>query len=100
MFLSQFADGIALGAAGKDFQVTKKKWLMSYLDELNRWCKAWRIKLNPGKTKVINFWKSKHQIKNCHLHMNDHKVEAVDKTKLLGLLLDYNLNFGITSKKY
>ena len=24
MFLSQFADGIALGAAGKDFQVTKK----------------------------------------------------------------------------
>ena len=32
--------------------------------------------------------------------MNDHKVEAVDKTKLLGLLLDYNLNFGITTKKY
>ena len=49
---------------------------------------------------MINFWKSKHQIKNCHLHINDHKVEAVDKTKLLGLLLDYNLNFGITSKKY
>ena len=26
--------------------------------------------------------------------MNDHKLEVVDKTKFLGLLLDYNLNCG------
>ena len=42
--------------------------------------------IRSRKTKVINFWKDKHQIKNYNLHMNDHKVEAVDKTQLLGLL--------------
>ena len=43
---------------------------------------------------MINFWKDKHQIKNCDLHMNDHKIEIVDKTRLLGLLLYYDLTFG------
>ena len=53
----------------------------------------WSIRLNPGKTKVMNFWKRKQQITNCNLTKNGHKLEVVEKTKLLGLLLDYNLNF-------
>ena len=32
-------------------------------------------------------------MKNCSLTMNGHKLEVVQKTKFLGLLLDYNLNF-------
>ena len=47
----------------------------------------WKIRLNPGKTKVTNIGKGKQQIKNCDLSMNDHKLEVVDK-------IDYNLNFG------
>ena len=47
----------------------------------------WKIRLNPGKTKVTNFGKGKQQTKNCDLSMNDHKLEVVDK-------IDYNLNFG------
>ena len=93
MFLSQFVDDITIWAIRKDFLVTNKR-LQPYLDKLNRWSKVWGIRLNPGKTKVINFWKGKHQIKNCDLRMNDHNLEVVDKTKFLGLLLDYNLNCG------
>ena len=32
-------------------------------------------------------------MKNCSLTMNGHKLEVVEETKFLGLLLDYNLNF-------
>ena len=92
IFLSQFADDIAIWAAGKDFLITNNR-LQPYLDKLNNWCKLWRIRLNPGKTKVMNFWKRKQQIKNCNLTMNGHKLKVVEKTKFLGLLLDYNLNF-------
>ena len=53
---------------------------------------VWRIRLNPGKTKVITFWKGKQQIKNCNLNMNCHKLEVLEKAKFLGLLLDFNLN--------
>ena len=92
MFLSQFADDIATWAAGKEFLITNNR-LQPYLEKLNKWCKLWRIRLNPGKTKVMNFWKGKQQIKNCSLAMNGHKLEVVDNTRFLGLLSDYNLNF-------
>ena len=92
MFLSQFADDIAIWAAGKDFLITNNR-LQPYLDKLNKLCKLWRMRLKPGKTKVMNFWKGKQQIKNCSLTMNGHKLEIVEKTRFLGLLLDYNLNF-------
>ena len=89
MFLSQFAYDIATWVARKDVLVTNKR-LQPYLDKLNKWCKVWRIRLDPGKTKVIHFGKGKQKIKNCDLSVNDHKFEVKDKTKFLGLLLlDY-----------
>ena len=33
--------------------------------------------------KVINFWKNKHQLKNCGLTMNDSKLDVVDIAKFL-----------------
>ena len=54
MFLSQFADDIAIWATEKDFLTTNNR-LQPYLDKLNKSCKVWRIRLNPGKTKVMNF---------------------------------------------
>ena len=95
MFLSQFAYDIAIWVARKDVLVTNKR-LQPYLDKLNKWCKVWRIRLDPGKTKVIHFGTDKQKIKNCDLSVNDHKLELKDKTKFLGLLLlDYRyLKFG------
>ena len=49
-FLSQFADDFAIWASEKDFLITNNR-LQPYLDKLNKWCKVWRIRLNPGKTK-------------------------------------------------
>ena len=63
--------------------ITKR--LQAYADKLNRWCKIGAIKLNPSKTKIISFWKNKHQVKNCEFTMNDHKLEVVNKTKFLGM---------------
>ena len=87
MFLSQFADDTAIWAVGKDFLITNNR-LKPYFDKLSKWCKFWRIRLNPGKTKVMNFWKRKQQIKNCNLTMNEHKLEVVEKIRFLNLLID------------
>ena len=50
-------------------------------------------KIEPRENKSMNFWKGKQQIKNCNLTMDEHKLEVVEKTIFLGLLLGYNLNF-------
>ena len=49
---SQFDDDITLWDASKNVQFAAKR-LRKDLRKLAKWCAQWRIKLNPGKTKVI-----------------------------------------------
>ena len=53
------------------------EYLQQDLDKLARWCAKWRIKLNPEKTKVIIFSKSRSAIR------------AVPTLSLYGDLLSY-----------
>ena len=52
-FSSAFASSVDLAA----------EYLQSDLDKLAKWCAKWRIKLNPEKTKVIIFPKSRSAIR-------------------------------------
>ena len=54
---SQFADDTALWAASKNVQFAANL-LRKDLQKLEKWCAKWRIRLNPGQTKVIIFSKS------------------------------------------
>ena len=54
---SQFADDTALWAASNNVQFAAKR-LRKDLRKLAKWCAKWRIKLNPGKTKIIIFSRS------------------------------------------
>ena len=52
--LSQFADDTAQWAFSLNIRFAAKLFQQDLLD-LTMWCAKWRIKLNPGKTKVIIF---------------------------------------------
>ena len=59
---SQFADDASQWAVSKNIDLTAE-YLQQDLHELARWCAKWRIKLNPEKTKVIIFSKSRSAIR-------------------------------------
>ena len=58
---SQFADDAGQWAVSKNIDLAVE-YLQRNLDNLARWCAEWRIKLNPEKTKVIIFFKSRSAI--------------------------------------
>ena len=59
---SQFADDAGEWAVSKNIDLAAE-YLQRDLDKLARWCAKWRIKLNPEKTKVIIFSKSRSAIR-------------------------------------
>ena len=59
---SQFADDAVQWAVSKNIDLVVE-YLQRDLDKLARWCAKWRIKLNPEKTIVIIFSKSKTAIR-------------------------------------
>ena len=59
---SQFADDACQWAVSKNIDLAAE-YLQRDLDKLARWCAKWRIKLNPEKTKVIIFSKSRFAIR-------------------------------------
>ena len=58
----QFADDAGQWAVSKNIDLAAE-YLQRDLDKLARWCAKWRIKLNPEKTKVIIFSKSRFAIR-------------------------------------
>ena len=59
---SQFADDADQWAVSKNIDLAAE-YLQRDLDKLARWCAKWRIKLNPEKTKVVIFSKSRTAIR-------------------------------------
>ena len=59
---SQFADDAGQWAVSKNIDLAVE-YLEQDLDKLSRWCAKWRIKLNPEKTQVIIFSKSRSAIR-------------------------------------
>ena len=59
---SQFADDAGQWAVSKNIDLAAE-YLQRDLDKLVRWCSKWRIKLDPEKTKVIIFSKSRFAIR-------------------------------------
>ena len=59
---SQFVDDAGQWAVRKIIDLAAE-YLQRDLDKLARWCAEWRIKLNPEKTKVIIFSKSRSAIR-------------------------------------
>ena len=59
---SQFADDASQWAVSKNIDLAAE-YLQRDLDKLARWCAKWRIKLDPEKTKVTIFSKSRSAVR-------------------------------------
>ena len=88
--LSQFADDIAIWAQAPGIRSINIR-LQNYLNQILTWCDRWRIKLNPGKTHLINFSQRK-GIKDTSVTMYGHLLKVTESVKLLGVHIHNQLS--------
>ena len=90
---SQFADDAGQWTVGKNIDLAAE-YLQRDLDKLARWCAKWRIKLNPEKTKVIIFSKSRFAIRaEPALSLYGDLLSYHPQIKFLGIRFDNRMAF-------
>ena len=91
--LSQFADDTAQWAFSLNVHFAAKH-LQQDLQNLAVWCAKWRIKLNPEKTKVIIFSRSKLARKTePNQKLYGETLKVYPQVKFLGITFDSQLTF-------
>ena len=91
--ISQFADDIAIWAQAPGIRSINLR-LQKYLNQIPTWCGRWRIKLNPGKTHLINFSRRK-VIKDTSILMYGQPVKVTDLVRFLGVYIDNHLSMKL-----
>ena len=90
---SQFADDASQWAVSKNIDLAAE-YLQRDLDKLARWCAKWRIKLNPEKTKVIIFSKSRSATRaKPALSLYGDLLSYYPHIKFLGITFDNRMTF-------
>ena len=91
---SQFADDAGQWAVSKNIDLAVE-YLQRDLDKLARWCAKWRIKLNPEKTKLIIFSKSRFAIRaEPALSLYGDLLSYYPQIKFLGITFDNRMTFA------
>ena len=89
----QFTDDTGQWAVSKNIDLAAE-YLQRDLDKLSRWCAKWRIKLNPEKTKVIIFFKSRSAIRAAPtLSLYGALLLYYPHIKFLGITFDNRMTF-------
>ena len=86
---AQFADDVSLWTTNSSKKVTFLR-LQRALDEVQKWCSKWRIKLNVAKTQLVSFSYAKQAMK---LKLFGHQITEQKEMKLLGVTFDKRLSF-------
>ena len=92
IIISQFADDISVFSCSKFYKLNEIR-LQRYLSALFIWCTKWRIKLNPTKTKIVHFHKTK-KILNTKLKLGNESLKVYPYVTFLGITLDHGLSFS------
>ena len=93
VFLSQFADDLAIYARQSNRNYEKNKNLQKLLDLIVKWCEKWKLKINIGKTNQITFTKSSSELVRNYT-INNKKIKEVKEIYFLGITLDKQLTFN------
>ena len=89
----QLVDDASQWALSKKINLAVE-YLQRDLDKLARWCAKWRIKLNPEKTKVIIFSKSRSAIRvEPVLSLYGDILSYYPQIKFLGITFDNRMTF-------
>ena len=73
--------------------------LQQALQNLEQYCKMWKLTVNPKKTKITIFSSRKVNANTLHFTYNGKPIEIVDSFKYLGIMFKYNGKFDECKKR-
>ena len=88
---AQFADDLAVLQVADTFPEASDA-LLGSLEEINKWCKDWRISMNPQKSVIIPFT-LRRQIYSDRLSLGETVIPVDSSVRYLGLHLDAKLTW-------
>ena len=98
----KFADDGSVVVIGNDISEVHNK-MQTVCDYIYQWCKKWRliVNCNRNKTEIIilshvHKCQTSHQLQKINL--GNHELHYVEKSKVLGVIIDENLSFEQHSK--
>jgi len=83
--LATFADDTAVMAVGENSKESTKK-LQGIINQIQKWTKRWRIKLNESKSVHVDFTNKKTEY--CAVYINKQAIPYAIIAKYLGITLD------------
>ena len=98
----KFADDGTFRVSGQ-LWLDCRKLMDDVMSSLDNWCKQWRLVINckVDKTEIVVFTPKgvqNHTLPN-NVEMGDKKIRIVQKSKVLGLIIDSNLSYEEHSKE-
>ncbi|CAF1331208.1 unnamed protein product [Rotaria magnacalcarata] len=89
-----FADDTALWASSNTITNLKNR-LQSSIDEIQNWCNAWKITIQPSKTEPLHFSLHPRKKYNNELEIETEGVtiKPVFSSSYLGIIFDHKLNW-------
>ena len=72
--------------------------LQSMMTVVNEWCQSWSMKINAGKTKIVQFRNA--SVNRCitDFHFGDQVIEMAEQYKYLGLIFTEHLDWTTMAK--
>lgn len=90
---SQYADDTGAWASARLTHVAASK-VQAFLNDLEGWCKKWRLQLAPEKTKVLLFTRCFiHKPEDVHLQLFGAPLEVSNEAKFLGVTFDSGMRW-------
>ena len=89
-----FADNTALWTSSNTISNLRSR-LQQSIDEFQRWCTAWKLKLQPTKTELIHFSpRPKKKYKNpVSVKTENTTIKPVDSARYLGIIIHRKLKW-------
>lgn len=92
--LSMFADDTSISSASMNPRIASRN-IQRHANQIARYLKKWKVKINAGKTEAVIFryYKKKYKARQSPLPLfiDDCRVDYKDKVKYLGYMLKSNL---------
>ena len=79
ILLHNYANDMALIA-------NSEKWLQAMQSVIKKWCKKWRLNINPTKSNIVHFRSTIFSRTNLKFWYGTHELLKVDKYKYLGVI--------------
>lgn len=90
LIVAHFADDVAVLSKGTCETATNK--LQDYCDQIDLWCKQWRVAMNPNKSNIVRFT-YKNNIQNYPIQLKKEVIPLSQSVRYLGVTLDERLTW-------